>query len=121
MTTPSQPPTWAPNACTLPTAERPLRLAEFDDLFADLTSLDRRSPVHVRMRLVGAAGLEATVRDLTAREAECCSFFTFTTSPVSTEGHEITLDIEVRAEHAAVLEALARQAQTVAAAQGKAS
>lgn len=74
MTTPSQPPTWAPDACTLPTAERPLRLAEFDDLFTGLTSLDRLSPVHVRMRLVGAAGLEATVGDLTAREAECCSF-----------------------------------------------
>ena len=24
---------WAPDACTLPTAERPLRVAEFDDLF----------------------------------------------------------------------------------------
>ena len=25
----------APDACTLPTAERPLRVAEFDDLFAN--------------------------------------------------------------------------------------
>ena len=25
---------WAPDACTLPTSERPLRVAEFDDLFA---------------------------------------------------------------------------------------
>jgi len=25
---------WVPDACTLPTAERPLRLAELDDLFA---------------------------------------------------------------------------------------
>jgi len=25
---------WAPEACTLPTAERPFRVTEFDDLFS---------------------------------------------------------------------------------------
>ena len=35
----------APDACTLPTAERPLRIAEFDDLFADRRlSVDRLDP-----------------------------------------------------------------------------
>ena len=29
------------------------------------------------------AGLEATVRDLTAREAGCCSFFTVSAGPTS--------------------------------------
>ena len=57
-----------PDACTLPTAERPLRLAEFDDLFATavraVEPLDAR---HVRMSLTGPAGLAESVRDLTAR------------------------------------------------------
>ncbi|HET6741695.1 MAG TPA: hypothetical protein VFH76_22285 [Kribbella sp.] len=34
--------TWVPDACTLPTAERPFRVAEFDQLFAEhLRSTDR--------------------------------------------------------------------------------
>jgi hypothetical protein len=46
-----------PAACTLPTAERPVRLAEFDDLFA--TSVRRVDPVaatHARLHLTGPAG-----------------------------------------------------------------
>ena len=64
MTTPNLPPAcepMEPEACTLPTAERPLRLAEFDDMFTGLTSLERRSPVLVRMHLAGAAGLAETI------------------------------------------------------------
>ncbi|HEX4811142.1 MAG TPA: hypothetical protein VFV66_00105 [Nonomuraea sp.] len=37
--TPNVPPMdlgWAPSACTLPTAEQPPRVAEFDALFADV-------------------------------------------------------------------------------------
>ncbi|GIH03637.1 hypothetical protein Rhe02_17040 [Rhizocola hellebori] len=121
MTTPNLPPAWAPDACTLPTADRPLRLSEFDDLFTGLTSLDRISPVQIRLHLAGAAGLEATVRNLTARETECCSFFTFTTTPVpGTADGRLTLDVEVPAAHIAVLAALAERAETLAAS-GKAS
>ena len=121
MTTPNPPLAWEPDACTLPTAERPLRLAEFDDLFTGLTSLDRLSPVHVRMHLVGAAGLEDTVRDLTARETECCSLFTFTATPIpSADRDRLTLDVEVPSAHTTVLEALAKRAETIAA-DGKAS
>lgn len=121
MTTPSRPLAWEPDACTLPTAERPLRLAELDDLFTSLTSLDRISPVQVRMHLAGAAGLEDTVRELTAREIECCSFFTFTMTPApGADGGRLTLDVEVPSAHIAVLEALAERAETIAS-QGKAS
>jgi hypothetical protein len=99
-----------PDDCTLPTAERPLRLAEFDALFA--TSLRQVEPVtstEARMRLAGPAGLEATVRDLTARETECCSFFTFTvTREAAADGEAVTLDIEVPAPYADVLAALIR-------------
>jgi hypothetical protein len=97
-----------PDDCTLPTAERPLRLAEFDDLFATaVRQVDVLSPTHARMRLSGAAGLEATVRDLTAREAGCCSFFTFTVTPRPAAGGEaLTLDVEVPGRYADVLASL---------------
>jgi hypothetical protein len=100
-----------PDACTLPTAERPLRLAEFDDLFA--TALRRVDPVsatHARMHLTGPAGLAARVRDLAARETECCSFFTFTTTgEPATDGEAVVLDIEVPAAYAGVLTSLSRR------------
>ena len=93
-----------PDSCTLPTAERPLRLAEFDALFAtavrDVRSL---SPTRARMWLAGVD--PARVRDLTAREAECCSFFTFTVAE-----DPLTLEIEVPPAHADVLESLVRRA-----------
>jgi hypothetical protein len=113
--------TSAPQECTLPTAEQPLRLAEFDALFAGLISLDRLGPSHVRMHLAGPADLADIVRDLTARESECCSFFTFaaTSVPGASDGR-VTLDIEVPLAYAAVVEALAERAEAVAA-QGKAS
>ncbi|MFC7479812.1 hypothetical protein ACFQX7_06905 [Luedemannella flava] len=45
---------WAPEACTLPTAERPLRLAEFDALFATAAHEgERLSPTHLRLTLTG--------------------------------------------------------------------
>ena len=106
-----------PDACTLPTAERPLRLAEFDDLFA--TALRRTEPVsatQARLHLTGPAGLEARVRDLAARETECCSFFRFTTTAQpATGGETVTLDIEVPAAHANVLASLAERANAVSA------
>lgn len=106
-----------PDACTLPTAERPLRLAEFDDLFA--TAVRRVEPVtatHIRMWLTGPAGLEATVRDLTARETACCSFFTFTvTGEPGDDSGALTLDVEVPGQYADVLASLAERASTVSA------
>ena len=106
-----------PDACTLPTAERPLRLAEFDDLFA--TAVDRVDPVsaiHARLHLTGPAGLADRVRDLAARETGCCSFFTFTTSGEPAAGGEaVVLDIEVPAVHADVLASLTQRASTVSA------
>lgn len=104
-----------PDACTLPTVDRPLRLAEFDDLFATaVRQVETLGPTHARMRLTGPAGLEATVRDLTARETECCSFFTFTITPQPVDdGEAPTLDIEVPAQYADVLASLAQRASTV--------
>lgn len=101
-----------PDACTLPTAERPLRRAEFDALFATaLRRVESVTPTEARLRLAGPAGLEATVRDLTARETECCSFFTFTvTRETAGQGEAVTLGIEVPPAHADVLASLVGRA-----------
>ncbi len=106
----------APEACTLPTAERPLRLAEFDDLFATaLRGQHRPTPTRLRWELDPAA--EATARDLTARESACCSFFTFTfDSRRTAPGGPLELLAEVPAGQVAVLDALAARAAAVMAA-----
>lgn len=95
-----------PQACTLPTAERPLRVAEFDALFATaLRGQQRVAPTLLRWRLDPAA--EPAARDLAGREAGCCSFFTFTFTPA---GNDVQVDVEVSAAAVGVLDALARRA-----------
>jgi hypothetical protein len=89
------------DACTLPTTEQPLRLAEFGALFATAQQVERPAPTRLRLRL--AAPL-AVVRDLTARESECCSFFDF--SVTGSDG-EVELTIAVPPAHVDVLDALA--------------
>lgn len=108
---------WVPEACTLPTAERPLRLAELDDLFATaVRGQQRLSATRLRWRLDPAA--EPTARDLTSRETECCSFLTFTFA--STNG-AVQLDVEVPVAHVDVLDALAERAAGIARDQGRAA
>jgi hypothetical protein len=97
---------WAPEVCTLPTVERPLRLAEFDALFAAaLREQQRPSPTVLRWYLDPAA--DATARELTGRESSCCAFFTFT---FAGGGDALRLDVRVPAAHVDVLDALARRA-----------
>ncbi|MEV6814729.1 hypothetical protein [Micromonospora sp. NPDC051296] len=99
-------PAWVPEACTLPTIETPTRLAEFDGLFATaLLGQQLLAPTRLRWRLDPAA--EATARDLTRRENECCSFFTFTVTPVA---DAVKVDVEVPVAHSDVLAALAGRA-----------
>jgi hypothetical protein len=96
---------WAPDACTLPTARRPLRRAEFDALFAAARGAERISAVRLRVTLDGDAAFADSVRDLAARETECCSFFTFAVSRPAPD--LVVLDIEVPDAHVGVLDALA--------------
>jgi hypothetical protein len=97
---------WVPEACALPTLERPLRLAEFDDLFTTaLREQQRLSPTRLRWRLDSSA--EPTTQDLTARETECCSFFSFTVALVD---GAVRVDVQVPAAHVDVLDALADRA-----------
>ncbi|MET9694674.1 hypothetical protein ABZY81_40815 [Streptomyces sp. NPDC006514] len=96
---------WVAQSCTLPTEERPLRLAEWDALFAErLTSLSRPQPLRLCLDLAGGEGVEDRVRDLVERESGCCSFFTFT---ANVGEDQIVLDISVDQAHEAVLDALA--------------
>jgi len=96
------------DACTLPTAERPLRLAEFDALFATAVRRVERRGDALRIHLAGERGLEAEVRDLTAREASCCSFFTFA---IAGTDQELTLDVTVPRLRKDILEGLAARAE----------
>lgn len=106
-----------PAACTLPTAERPLRLAEFEELFATaVRGVETVGAGQVRIRLTGPVGLEAWVRDLAMRETNCCSFFTFTVSAEpTTDGERVTVDVRVPAPYADVLQSLAERARTLSA------
>ena len=73
-------PGWVPGACTLPSVERPFRLAEFDELFATgLRGQQRLSASALRWELDPA--VEATARELPGRVSGCCSFFVFTFRP----------------------------------------
>ena len=102
---------WVPQSCALPTEERPLRVAEWDALFAErLTLLSRPQPLHLRLDLAGGEGVEDRVSDLVGRESGCCSFFTFTTTPGQ---YLIRLDISVDQAHEAVLDALAARTAAV--------
>jgi hypothetical protein len=111
---------WVPvDACTLPSADQPLRLAEFDELFA--TSL-RDIPVRppgtegARLLLAGDASLHARVQQLADAESSCCSFFTFTVTTLEAASSQedtetvVALDVEVPAARTDVLDALVRRA-----------
>ncbi|MFE9324724.1 hypothetical protein ACIHDR_17780 [Nocardia sp. NPDC052278] len=98
---------WVPDACTLPTAEQPLRVAEFTDLFAAaLRRVERIAPTRLRLEL--AATHEDIARDLAARESSCCGFFDFDFATAGPDA--IAMDIEVPASRVDVLEALANHA-----------
>lgn len=99
---------WVPQACTLPTAEQPLRLAEFDEFFAsEVRSAERLDPHRVRLELTPAAAVAARAADLMVRESRCCAFFTFT---LSVAGGRVLLDVAVPAGQTGVVDALAARA-----------
>ncbi|GAA3005649.1 hypothetical protein GCM10020229_16890 [Kitasatospora albolonga] len=95
---------WVPTSCTLPTVEQPLRVAEWDALFADrLTTVSRPDRLRLNLLLAGGEGVEEQVRELAGRESGCCSFFTFTVTLVD---GEVQLGVAVDRSHEAVLTAL---------------
>lgn len=111
---------WAPQACTLPTDERPLRMDEFDALLAEaVTGVERVGPGRVKMTLRPEPSIAGRVAELAARETNCCSFFTFTlTATGDGDGDGLALDVTVPDVHATVLDALTARATRTAASGG---
>lgn len=111
---------WVPqDACTLPTADRPLRVAEFDDLFATALRAVHPHPSAPQARLVlaGDDTLLERVQQLAHAETSCCSFFTFTVTELQDAASDapmastcLALDIEVPLARADVLHALVAHA-----------
>jgi hypothetical protein len=111
------PASWVPvDSCTLPTAEQPLRVAEFDDLFAHalrVVEYPHATAEQARLVLRGDESLTGRVQRLADAETACCSFFTFALTPldVDEEGDTVlALDVAVPADRADVLAALVQRA-----------
>src|SRR3954451_14539608 len=118
----SVPADWVPvEACTLPKAAQPLRVAEFDTLFAaSLRAVEHPGGAATRARLVlaGDADLPGRVQRLADAETACCSFFTFTLTPLApdlagdgVDAALVALDVEVPAARVDVLAALVPRAE----------
>lgn len=91
-----------PASCSLPTSEQPLRVAEFDRLFAE--SLRRFTRVNATaLDLVLASEAETAARELAERETRCCSFFDF---QFASTGPEVVMSIAVPESHTDVLDAM---------------
>ncbi|MGH3951854.1 MAG: hypothetical protein ACRDSE_22505 [Pseudonocardiaceae bacterium] len=104
---------WAPPSCTLPTADRPLRTAEFEDLFSTaVRSVSRPEPGRLRLDLDPDPEVAAKAADLMVRETQCCGFFAFAVR--ATVG-ELRMDVTVSAAHLDVLDAVAAHAAAASA------
>jgi hypothetical protein len=101
---------WAPQACTLPLSDRPLRAAEFDRLFAQaVRGIERPEPARLRFELEPSPQIAGQAAELVTAETGCCSFFTFALT--ATAGR-LTLDISVPPAQVEVLDGLAGRAAT---------
>src|SRR5688500_18830470 len=86
---------WVPvDACTLPTAEQPLRAAELDALFAEmLIGVDQASRSEAVFQLAGGPAQAERARTLTDKETECCSFFAFTVTQTGPDSVELAVTV----------------------------
>lgn len=100
---------WVPEACTLPTPEQPLRLAEFDALFArDVTGVRRVAADVADLTLRPDPAVAARAADLAVRETACCSFFEFT---ITMTGGRTSMWIRTPAAQIPVLDAVVERAR----------
>jgi len=101
--------TWAPAECTLPSVERPLRAAEFDELFETaLREVVRREPTVLHLVVAGSDRVATATRELVTREAACCSLFGFTLA--RTPDDLLQLEVRVPEGRSNVLDGLAAHA-----------
>lgn len=100
-----------PIACTLHPNEYAGRLEDFrHGVFAHLLRMERPEPTRLRLTLGGDAGPEA-VRELLVREQGCCAFMSFT---LTASDGRLVADLEVPAQAAPTLDAMARLAEPAA-------
>jgi len=105
---------WVPQACTLPTAEQPLRAAEFDAVFTrSVRGTERAGQSRLRLDLDPAVA--GRIAELAVAETGCCSFFTFT---LTVADGSLQLEVTVPPARTEVLDALAAR---VAELSGRAS
>ena len=104
---PSASPAWVPSACTLPTVDQPVRLAEFDELFGAALRVRRIDASRLELELRPEATVAALAADLASRETSCCSFFTF--GLTIAEG-ALTFEVRTLAGQTDVLDALGTRA-----------
>ncbi|MDV3220403.1 hypothetical protein [Intrasporangium sp.] len=104
-----------PEACTLPTAEQPSRIAEWGSLFTHVLATASLGAQRGRIILPADDALAARARDLAARETSCCSFFTFEFGAGSDESGAptLTLDVSVPSAQRAVLDSFLSWAEGV--------
>ena len=96
------------DSCTLPAADLPGRLAEFDAAFAaGLRHAEVISPAHARLVFTADRAQTGALAGLLDRESQCCSFFTF---DQRAEGGLVTVDVTVPPAHAETLSALVGRA-----------
>ncbi|MEJ7832152.1 MAG: hypothetical protein WKF79_04505 [Nocardioides sp.] len=115
------------DACTLPTVDQGLRVAEFDALFAEtLQAIEATRAGRARLVMSGERDLEERVRALAAAETACCSFFTFTVTPLDPDSSHVgetatwvALDVEVPQERADLLGAILERASALGISQGQ--
>ncbi|GAA2624767.1 hypothetical protein SMC26_18410 [Actinomadura fulvescens] len=109
---------WAPDACTLPTAERPLRTAEFDKVFTKtVTRAEFMEPARLRLSLSAGPRATGEIAALLAAETACCSFFTFT---LTIAAETTSLEVTVPARRTDVLNGFAAQARAAITARAEA-
>ncbi|WP_102144598.1 hypothetical protein [Mycobacterium hubeiense] len=108
MTT-NEAPGWVPETCSLPSVEQPLRMAEFDQLFAESVLRSARTSA-TRLDLVLAKDSEAKAHDLAAREVACCSFFSF---GFDSAGATVEMHIEVPQARTDVLDAITERVKVL--------
>ncbi len=99
---------FAPAACTLPTVQQPLRVREWDELFATGTlRVDRPDPHHAVFDLHPDPKNAGRAADLAIRESQCCSLFRFS---LFASGGRLVLDVSVQTAQVEILDALVGQA-----------
>jgi hypothetical protein len=107
---------WVPTSCTLPTTEQPIRVAEFDALFAEkVQTVERVDAQRLRLDLVFDASTAAQAAQLAAQENACCSFFTFT---LTIADGSMALEVTTPQQQVAILDALQARASVAVRAVG---